>query len=541
MKKAILYIRVSTDEQADKGYSQRDQHERLQRHCEQNSIVILKVIFEDHSAKTFLRPEWSRMLADLRKAKSKPDAILFTKWDRFSRNVSESYQMIGILAKIGVQPISIEQPLDMTIPESKMMLAIYLAAGEVDNDRRALNVFYGMRRAKKEGRFMGTAPLGYKNLSTPDGRKYIAPYEPEAGIMKWIFKEISRGVFAPDQIRQKANKLGLKCTRMTFWRNIRNPVYCGKLIIKKHKDEEAYTTDAVHEALISESLFYDVHDILQGRKRIPAAKIICLEKLPLRNFIKCNKCNRMLSGSSSKGKYQHYYYYHCSSTCGVRYSAIETNKLFSDLLRTWMITTPGVELLKLVISSVYKNRTKSDFNAKDLVMKDLTKQNEKMVRARRLLLDEEIDSTDYKDIKVDCEANIARLEAKLQELSEQKVIRLDIDKMAEKIISSFSKLDKIFENAEIMKQRHILSSLFPEKIDFDGTEHRTPRVNIIAKSIWLINSKLGSLKIDTAPDFQALYREVSPTRFELISLVPETKILSIELRRQERKYMDSFN
>jgi hypothetical protein len=35
--------------------------------------------------------------------------------------------------------------------------------------------------------------------------------------------------------------------------------------------------------------------------------------------------------------------------------------------------------------------------------------------------------------------------------------------------------------------------------------------------------------------------EVSPTRFELISLVPETKILSIELRRQDRKYMDSFN
>ena len=147
MKKAILYIRVSTDEQEDKGYSQRDQHETLQRYCEQNSIAILKVIFEDHSAKTFNRPEWSRMLSDLRRTKSRPDAVLFTKWDRFSRNVSESYQTIGVLAKIGVQPISIEQPLDMTNPESKMMLAIYLAAGEVDNDRRALNVFYGIRRA----------------------------------------------------------------------------------------------------------------------------------------------------------------------------------------------------------------------------------------------------------------------------------------------------------------------------------------------------------------------------------------------------------
>lgn len=34
MRKADLYIRVSTDEQADKGYSQRDQEDRLRRYCE---------------------------------------------------------------------------------------------------------------------------------------------------------------------------------------------------------------------------------------------------------------------------------------------------------------------------------------------------------------------------------------------------------------------------------------------------------------------------------------------------------------------------
>jgi hypothetical protein len=75
---------------------------------------------------------------------------------------------------------------------------------------------------------------------------------------------------------------------------------------------------------------------------------------------------------------------------------LKRTRLFSDLLRTWMIAPAGVELLKLVISSVYRNLTKSDFNAKDLVMKDLTKQNEKMARARRVLLDKEIDAADYK-------------------------------------------------------------------------------------------------------------------------------------------------
>ncbi len=67
---ADLYIRVSTDEQADKGYSQRDQEERLKKYCENNQIKIYNVIFEDPSAKTFNRPEWIELLLDLKRKKA---------------------------------------------------------------------------------------------------------------------------------------------------------------------------------------------------------------------------------------------------------------------------------------------------------------------------------------------------------------------------------------------------------------------------------------------------------------------------------------
>ena len=176
---------MSTDEQADKGYSLRNQEEVLRRHCELNGIQVRKVIVEDYSAKSFKRPEWTKLLIDWRKHKGQIDWVLFTKWDRFSRNAGDAYQMINTLRSLGIEPQAVEQPLDLTIPENKMMLAIYLAAPEVENDRRALNVFHGMRRAKKEGRWMGTAPVGYGNFITADGRKkYIAPKEPEAGIMR---------------------------------------------------------------------------------------------------------------------------------------------------------------------------------------------------------------------------------------------------------------------------------------------------------------------------------------------------------------------
>jgi site-specific DNA recombinase len=60
--------------------------------------------------------------------------------------------MINQLNRNGVEPQAIEQPLDLTIPENKMMLAFYLAVPEVENDRRSLNVFHGMQG--KEGRAM---------------------------------------------------------------------------------------------------------------------------------------------------------------------------------------------------------------------------------------------------------------------------------------------------------------------------------------------------------------------------------------------------
>src|SRR5574338_1093236 len=166
---ADLYIRVSTDEQADKGYSQRNQEEMLRKYCDNHSIEVRDIIYEDHSAKTFNRPEWKKLLHHLRKNRNKTDLILFTKWDRFSRNAGDAYQMINELRDLNVEPQAIEQPLDLSIPENKMMLAFYLAAPEVENDRRALNVFYGMRRARKEGRYMGLAPVAYKNKVDESG------------------------------------------------------------------------------------------------------------------------------------------------------------------------------------------------------------------------------------------------------------------------------------------------------------------------------------------------------------------------------------
>lgn len=78
-----------------------------------------RIIYEDHSAKTFVRPEWDKLLKLLRKERNKTDLILFTKWDRFSRNAPDAYNMIAMLRSLRVEPQAIEQPLEMKVPETK--------------------------------------------------------------------------------------------------------------------------------------------------------------------------------------------------------------------------------------------------------------------------------------------------------------------------------------------------------------------------------------------------------------------------------------
>ena len=136
-----------------------------------------------------------------------------------------------------------------------MMLAFYLAAPEVENDRRALNTFFGMRRAKKEGRWMATAPIGYINKVREDGRKYIAPDELKSNLIKWIFEAIAKATFTTEQIWKQALQKGFKCSKHGFWVIIRNPVYCGKIFVPRFKDEESHFVQGQHKPLITESLF----------------------------------------------------------------------------------------------------------------------------------------------------------------------------------------------------------------------------------------------------------------------------------------------
>ena len=509
---ADLYIRVSTDDQRDKGFSQRNQEEVLRKYCDHNFIQIRQVIFEDHSAKTFNRPQWNKLLFDWRKKKHQVDFVLFTKWDRFSRNAGDAYQMISTIRKLGIEPQAIEQPLDMTVPESKIMMAVYLATPEVENDRRALNVFYGMRRARKEGRWMGTAPIGYQNRTDETGKvKYICPNEPEASIMKWVFEEIAACRFNTEQILHMARNRGLKCSKNNFWVAIRNPVYCGKIHVPKFKDEESIFVQGKHEAIISSTLFYLVQEILDGRRKKQRTKIVVDNSLPLRGFLICPRCGRVLTGSASRGRNRHYHYYHCITSCGCRFPAERANQLFSKELRKFVPQSPFRDIFRPALEYYFKAQTKSTTEERDSLLTQIDAYTDLIREARKLLFQQKITPEDFKESKEEYELSITKLEDRLSEIPKK---NYNIEGILEKGMRNLSQLDILYDSGEVETQRKIIGSIFPEKLVFTGDAYRTARVNYAVQLIYSMDKAFVEKENGTSLSILDLSHQVIPLGLE---------------------------
>lgn len=106
---------------------------------------------------------------------------------------------------------------------------------------------------------------------------------------------------------RQAKQKGLGCSKNNFWNALRNPVYIGKIVIPKLKEEESYVVDGLHDPLIKASVFYEVQDVLEGRKRKIKTKVVTQDMLALKGFITCPTCGKTLTGSASKGRKSYYH------------------------------------------------------------------------------------------------------------------------------------------------------------------------------------------------------------------------------------------
>ena len=473
MRKAIIYVRVSTDEQAEKGYSLQHQEERLRQYCQLQNIEVVGFYREDHSAKTFERPAFRELLAFLKKSRGKTNLLLFLKWDRFSRNAGDAYGMINQLGKLGVEPQAMEQPLDLNIPENKIMLAFYLAAPEVENDRRALNTIAGMRRALKEGRYCTIAPKGYRNTRDETNRPLIAQGK-DAPLVRWVFEEVAKGIYPVANIWRMAREKGFDISKSNIWRMLRNPIYHGKIYIPAYKNEEAVTVPGLHEGLITEELFNQVQDVLDGRKRKIVSQVTVKPELPLRGFLECKKCGSRLTGSASKGNGGLYFYYHCNNDCKERFNAHEANELFVKELEKISANKVSIQLFREVMKDYCKQTGTAKRNNNKEITNDIEKNRLRIKNAQQLMLDGELNAADYREIKNRYEPEIKKLESKLIQIRQQDTNLFEYVTDATELLEN---LPKYYAGAALAIKQQIIGSIYPEKLVFENYGYRTTNVN----------------------------------------------------------------
>lgn len=489
MKTAIIYVRVSTDEQAEKGYSLQYQEERIVKYCEINKIEVAAVFKDDHSAKSFERPEFKKLLLFAKKNNGKINYLLFINWSRFSRNAGDAYGMISRLNKLGIEPQGIEQPLDLSVPENKMMLAFYLAAPEVENDRRSLSTLSGIRRARQEGRWTNLAPKGYKNIRDEQGKGLIVP-DKNAPLIKFAFEELAKGIYTLEEIRHKLLEKGLKVSKNNFHHMVHNHVYYGKVFIRAYKDEAAAVREGIHEPIITEELFNKVQDVLTGKRKSLAPVNTRKDELPLRGILECCKCGSTLTGSGSKGNGGRYFYYHCQNGCKERFSATTANNIFTDAIKGISLNAAIVELYyEEVLKSIFNANEKSQKTSIATIEEEILKNQSRINNAQELMLDGNIDSTEYKSIKTRFEELNSKLKREKTglELSDS-----SYGKYLKQNISMLRNMDQYFEKASLEIKQKIIGSMFPEKLVFENNQYRTKRVNEVIGLILMKDNALGA-------------------------------------------------
>ena len=476
MMKAALMARVSSDEQA-KGYSLDVQLDSLRKYCESNNLIVSKVFKEDHSAKTFDRPEFISFLKHLKKNKGSIDLLLFTSWDRFSRNALEAYRMIDELKKYGVQAQAIEQPIDLSIPENKLMLAVYLAIPEIDNDRRSIKINGGIRGARKEGRVTCGAPRGYSNKRDERNKPIIVPNEQAKHIAN-AFKSIAKGT-PMQEVRKELADEGIIVSKTQIYVLFRNPIYCGLIRVPAGEGEKEYYTKGIHKPLVSQELFDKVQDILTGR-RVATNKhstITQKEELPLRGVLKCDVCNNHITGSASRSHTgKRHFYYHCNHCKKQRYQAEKANELVEALLKDLRISTDYKRLYNLMVSEylgVAKNPVNEEKRVKE-IKAQIQVEKTRLDNLQDLLVDNKISHEDYSNLKRKYESKKLQLE---QDLTNRKEQDETIHKRLESSLQKVTNLADMYENADLKSKTKLLGSIFPEKFSFDGKKCRTTRIN----------------------------------------------------------------
>jgi site-specific DNA recombinase len=321
-KRAVLYLRVSTEEQADtdynaEGYSLPAQREACLRIADQfGAAVVGEYVDRGESAKSAKRSELQRMLKRLQE-QGDVDLVIVHKVDRLARNRQDDVEIDLVIRSSGARLVSASENIDDT-PHGKLIRNIMADFAQYYSDNLATEAKKGARQKAKFGGTPYKPPIGYLTARERiEGREIrIVITDPDrAPLVRWAFKAYATGDYTLHELAEELEERGLsyepsrKLPARAMAKNavnnmLRNRYYLGMV------SYEGVLYPGRHEPLVDEATFEAVQAIM-------AARTVSGEKPKQRpHYLKgrlfCGYCGTRLGISFSRGHQGVVYpYFYC--------------------------------------------------------------------------------------------------------------------------------------------------------------------------------------------------------------------------------------
>lgn len=314
--RVAAYIRVSTDKQAEEGYSIAAQRERLKAYAySQGWEIVQFYVDEGVSAKDMKRPELQRMIKDMKNKLF--DIVLVHKLDRLTRSVIDLDKLLKLFNEHNVKFKSATEIYDTTTATGRLFIRLVASMAQWERENLSERISIGMEQKAREGKWtVSIPPFGYNR----DG-DYLVINEQEAAVVRKIFELYTSGKYGMGKIAKYLNtKTNFRTKTGSEWNGnsiryiLTNPIYIGTMRYNFRVNKENYfEKENVAPKIIDEETFDQAQKILNQRTNSHPKK--ATSPYIFTSVLKCARCGGRMNGKMSttkrNGKKYISYGYYC--------------------------------------------------------------------------------------------------------------------------------------------------------------------------------------------------------------------------------------
>ncbi|WP_010279078.1 recombinase family protein [Paenibacillus senegalensis] len=430
--KAVMYVRVSTEEQAKEGYSVSAQIAEIKRYAELNGYEIIdEYIDEGASGKNISgRPQMNRLLKDSNQQKF--GVVIIYKIDRLARKLMDSLKIYETLERNKVSLISLNEKFDTTTAFGRTIFQMSCSFAELERNSIVERVKLGMDQRATEGKFNGGRVLGYNNIE-----KKLVINDSEAVIVRKIFDYANQGL-GFKAITRRLNETGYRTKNdkafsvFSIKTILNNPLYIGKIRYnqvkdwaekrRKGKNEAFILVEGVHEPIISTELWESVHKKLKQRSYKPSRSH---QPYILSGLIKCPQCGHGMVPARSKGAGgKSYRYYVCGQFHNKGKAVCSSNMIRADIaeeqvLQEFQKVSSRPDILHKLVEKINSIRSNADVPLKEekqALIKEINKNNKHLQKIKENILNDPELTAIFKDDLKQSHARQEQLRNRLEEL-----------------------------------------------------------------------------------------------------------------------------